>query len=1299
MHTQDLTGKQIGPYKLENLIGMGGMAAVYASYQASVQRKVAVKVLPSHLAEQSGYLERFKREVELAARLEHPHILPVYDHGTDQGLSYIVMRLLQGGSLSQRLRDNQGMSVEDTLKILRQIGNALDYAHHENVVHRDLKPSNVLFDHVGNAYLSDFGISKVISDSTSGLTGTGQIIGTPSYMAPEQWEGAEATPKTDLYGFGILAYMMLTGRLPFEAPTPLALMRKHLYDTPQSPLEIRPDLPLAVESVIAKSLAKRPENRFNSAKEFVETLERALKGQMNDWEATSLRPQHDTAAAAMQQTFVEHHIPTPIPTPTSVTLPPSVQPAKRGKGIWVMVAVLIVLGLMVGGYFAFFEPEGEPDTDTVQVLTKDGDSAFSEGRLSEAIAAYNEAIDLNPTSPSLYARRARVYVEQGDIENAIADYEKAIELQPRSPENYRALADLYYQQGDYESALQIYEQGEQVGLAILDRITELQAWKATQDAPTFTLTPTNTATDTPTLTLTLTPTATIDIEATIHAEQTAIAVQNMVEMTQTAAAWTDTPTPTERPTETLTPSLTPTSRVSANEFHQQGRLYYDQGNYVAAIEAFTQALEIDPSYNVAYIDRGNSYYALNNYAAALADYTAAIDQGTTDAAAHYNRALIYRQDEDYDKAIPDYLKAIELDPSYGKAYYWLGVSYVAIDDYQAGVDAYTKAIDLDYDLVNSYYLRGSAYYLMENYDAALTDYQQTIALDPNDADAYLWMGEIYYTRQQYALAQESFQRHVDVADIPEDLAVQRLDEITTLLLSQPDLTADDYFNQGMDAFNAGDYQGAIEAYTQAIRLDPNDAASFNNRGTAYFNLRQYEQARTDYAAAIAINNEYALAYYNRGNVNYVLENDEDAVTDLNRAIELDPSNPEAHFVRGLAYSALQNYDSALLDYNKALELNYKFPERVYNARAYLYYYARDNAAAAIGDYQSAIRANPDYLYPYWNLGDVYYDTGDFAAALENYRIYVSLAGDQADASVLERIQELEGQNTPTPTLVWQQQIEIGTTMGDVRAIALGPDDTVYISDGLKIYALDEAGSITRSIEPSMMMMIVSLAVDSDGSFWLGGPFPTFLTHMAADGTLIGTYGGVEAPPEQQVGATGPEVVRIGLDGVYSFYTDTDDSYVAVYSFQGEYLRRFLVNPDTGSPFRNFGAFTQMMITRSGSLFLLDSGGRMKLLDRTGNVLRENYPVLRPNVISAVFNKAALAANGRLYIPARNGVIYQFSPEIALLLQYGSQQSNSTAPFGAGEFNEPLAIVILSTGDLVVIDKNDVYNQIVRLTFP
>lgn len=1257
MHAQDLTGQQIGPYKLDGLIGMGGMAAVYASYQASVQRRVAVKVLPSHLAEQSGYLERFKREVELAARLEHPHILPVYDHGTDKGLSYIVMRLLQGGSLSQHLRENQALEISETLKILNQVGGALDYAHHENVVHRDLKPSNVLFDHVGNAYLSDFGISKVITDSTSGLTGTGQIIGTPTYMAPEQWEGADATPKTDLYALGILAYMMLTGRLPFEAPTPLALMRKHLYDTPQSPLELRPDLPLAVEAVIAKSLAKRPENRFNSAKDFINTLERALRGEIKDFEATSLKPQ--------TQTYIEKGT-TQLPneltlTPGTPTLPPVAQPT-RGKGIWVMAALVVLIALVVGGYFALFNGnDNDADDNPVLALMNEGDSAFSEGRLPDAIVAYNDALTREPSNAALYARRARVFVEQGNIENAVADYQRAISLQPNNPEHYRALADMYYNRGEYEEAFWLYQQAEQLGAPVRDRLSELEAWRATQNAPTHTPTPT----DTPTLTPTVTPTDTAS------------------------------PTVTPSPTDTPEPTHTPTPRVSANEFYRQGRVYYDQANYIAAIEAFTQAIEIDPTLGMAYIDRGNAYYALNNDSAALADYTTAIELGTTDPAPYYNRGLIYRQNRDYEKAIADYSKAVEIDPTYGKAYYWLGVSYSRIEDYQAAIESYNEAIGLGYDLVNSYYQRGAAYYELHDLEAALADFQQTIAINPNDADAYLWIGEIHYQLQQYRLAQENFQRHVDLADIPDDLAVNRLQEIAAL----PVLTADDYFNMAVEAYNAGNYEEAIEIYTQAIALDSTDPAFYNNRGTCYFNLGQYTQALEDYNAALVVDDTYVLAHYNRGNTNFVLGNYADSITDLTRAIELDPRKSEAYYVRGLSYASLDLYDEALLDYNKALELGYGVPERVYNARGYLYYYGKNNETAAIRDFQNAITVNPNYMYPYFNLGDIYYTRGDYALSLENYQTYVRLAGRQADALAPQRIEEMTNQLTPAPALVWQQQLEIGGGIGDVRMVAAGADNTVYISDGIKIYILNDEGAIQRTIEPETVLIFKSMAVASDGSFWLAGAAPAYLTHMAADGRILATYGGSDAPRLEQLGIAGPETVQVGVDGIYTFYTDGDDSYVAVHSFQGLFLRRFQVNPDTGGAFRSFGAFTQLMITSNGSLLLLDSGGRIKLLDRQGNLLREDYPVLRPNVISAVLNRAFLTRDGRLYLPARNGIIYKFNADMTLAGQYGTRQSDKTAAFKPGEFYEPVAVVVLSDGGLIVIDKNEVYNQIVRLNFP
>ncbi|KAB2851975.1 MAG: serine/threonine protein kinase, partial [Anaerolineae bacterium] len=254
----NLTGQQLGSYKLGDLIGMGGMSAVYESYQTTVRRKVAVKVLPPQFAQQADYAERFEREVQLAALLEHPHILPIYDHGTDEGISYIVMRLLTGGTLSQRLEFFKRPSLREALQILRQIGSGLDYAHKQNIIHRDLKASNVLFDTEGNAYLGDFGIAKLLQVEKSGLTTTGQAMGTPAYMSPEQWRAESVDARADIYSLGVIAYILLTDELPFQASTPYAMMHKHLHENAKPPSLVQPNLPPAVNSVMNRVLAKDP---------------------------------------------------------------------------------------------------------------------------------------------------------------------------------------------------------------------------------------------------------------------------------------------------------------------------------------------------------------------------------------------------------------------------------------------------------------------------------------------------------------------------------------------------------------------------------------------------------------------------------------------------------------------------------------------------------------------------------------------------------------------------------------------------------------------------------------------------------------------------------------------------------------------------------------------------------------------------------------------------------------------------------------------------------------------------------
>ena len=251
-----MNNTQIGPYQLLDLIGKGGMALVYRAHQPSMERDVAIKILAPELAMDPEFTARFEREAQIVAHLQHPHILPIYDFGYEDGKTYLVMRLMEGGTLAQELRKG-AMPLVRVIELAQQIGSALSYAHQRGIVHRDLKPTNILLDGMGNAYLTDFGIAKLLSSGTAtGLTGTGVIMGTPTYMAPEQWRAEPVDGRTDIYAFGVILYQMLLGQVPFAAETPHGLMYQHLDQKPPAPHLVRPDVPINVEPVLAKALAK-----------------------------------------------------------------------------------------------------------------------------------------------------------------------------------------------------------------------------------------------------------------------------------------------------------------------------------------------------------------------------------------------------------------------------------------------------------------------------------------------------------------------------------------------------------------------------------------------------------------------------------------------------------------------------------------------------------------------------------------------------------------------------------------------------------------------------------------------------------------------------------------------------------------------------------------------------------------------------------------------------------------------------------------------------------------------------------
>src|SRR3990170_4170818 len=249
---EDLSGKQLGQYKLDRRLGRGGMASVYKAYQPGTDRHVAIKILPRDDMGDPNFLNRFRQEARIIANLEHPHILPVYDYGEANGYTFLVMRLVEGGTLADLLR-GRPLPLERIGKTISQLAEALDYAHSRGVVHRDIKPGNILVDANGRCLLSDFGIAKMAVSSPQ-YTVTGSFVGTPQYASPEQALGKDLDGRSDIYSLGVILYEMATGKAPYEADTPIGLVIKHVNEPLPPPRSFNPSLPPAVESVIVRAL-------------------------------------------------------------------------------------------------------------------------------------------------------------------------------------------------------------------------------------------------------------------------------------------------------------------------------------------------------------------------------------------------------------------------------------------------------------------------------------------------------------------------------------------------------------------------------------------------------------------------------------------------------------------------------------------------------------------------------------------------------------------------------------------------------------------------------------------------------------------------------------------------------------------------------------------------------------------------------------------------------------------------------------------------------------------------------------
>ncbi|WP_298483202.1 protein kinase domain-containing protein [uncultured Chloroflexus sp.] len=813
MSDVSLVGQTIGRFEILSELGRGGMAVVYKARQTDLDRIVALKILPPSLTSDQSYIARFRQEARSAARLEHPHIMPIYEVGEVAGYHYIAMKFIQGRTLKQLLEQEGALPITRAAQILAQVGEALDYAHRQGIIHRDIKPSNVMITDDGWIYLTDFGLARGTGSSAGGLTMAGTVMGTPEYMSPEQAQGLpNVGPATDIYALGVMLYELLTGAFPFKAETPMAMLAARLVHAPIPPRDVRGDLPPAVEDVIMRALARKPEARFASAAEMVAALRQAVGMSENEL-SRPLTPQRGMPAAASDApnwlspaqagppppAYGTPPTPSPVYVQAPVAQPYSVAPTvpanplnaptvpapatRKGAPVGIIAGVIIVLLLIGGGIaaFVFSRPaEPEPVASKAEPLIADGDVALARtGGLTDAISAYRSAIAADTNNMTAHARLAGALLAQGRWEDAIAATEPL--LAARNPQaqalGYSISGYAYFQLGDIVNA----------------RISGAEAI-ATDDS--------------------------VALGYALYAAALASNAENSRDNSLMNDAFTAIGNAEDRLN-----AADPLNRAFARAligwaFGQDFRLRNDPNVLEQAITSLEAAIDSYPTLAFFHYELGAIYLAAND--------------DTESARAEFNSAL-------------------ELDPNFSPAQAGLGwVAYLDGRTREAR-QAFNEALQLNPN--ESLALLGLGRLALDDnqWDEAINYFQQAIDSNPRSATAYGYLGEA-----------KLFTGFNSTDQVTQDTFYQEAEEAY-----RQSIRLDDYFVLAHNGLGwvlqyQERYSESIEAFERARQIDNQEEEIFNGLGWSLFLSNRYVEAEPMFKRAVELDPTYASAYFGLG---------------------------------------------------------------------------------------------------------------------------------------------------------------------------------------------------------------------------------------------------------------------------------------------------------------------------------------------------------------------------------------------------------------------------------------------------
>jgi eukaryotic-like serine/threonine-protein kinase len=850
-------GSDFGPrYRIENLLGQGGMGRVYKAYDKELDRTVAIKVVREGAISQGDALKRFKQELVLASKISHRNILRIHDMGAVGTLRFISMAYVEGSDLQHIIKGNPNMPLDRVLNFSKQIAEALAAAHAEGVVHRDLKPQNVLVDKNDQIYICDFGLAKSFEEGAIGMTRTGAFLGTPRYMSPEQVEGKPADNRADLYAFGLIMYEMVVGDVPFTGDSTLKVMYQRIQEKPKSPKTIKPDLPNWIVRIIMRCLERNPDDRYQNAYEIISDIQGSTSGGSGSGSRAGIsRIGVDTQSVVIQlPRFTERKW---IPITAGVVLL-----------LAILFAIPPIRHLIPG-----FRPTGG---------TGVGDSGGGATGIPPILSGKYVAV---LPFKVLGDQQALGYIAEGLNESLTA---KLFQIK-----------DLKLAPDSEMSKISPKDTPQEIGRRLGSNMLITGTVQGTADKMSVIVTLENVADGKRVWTNQFegVPNEILSLEDKISGQLvTALDVKASNE-------------------ELALSNAHPTDNVDAYDYYLRGknalRGQQDVTNEETAAKFFQQAIAKDPSFGLAYSGLANASLALYSVKKdplwsdrAVSAAQQALRLNDNAAEVHFTMGKVYLATGKTAEAIAEIQRALKLEPNSDEGYLTLGGAYLAMGRGDDAIAAYQKAIQLNEYYWLNYNSLGQAYQHLGQYDKALQAFQKIVQLEPDNAAGYDNVGYVLLQQGKYADSIPNFLKAISLvpnyATTHSNLAtayfqLQRYDEAIKEYQKAVELNPDNDLLIGNlgDAYRmAGQKDKADAAYDAAIKLaykslqvNPRSAEATTSLAIYYAHKGDTKQAVTFIDRARALDKESVDILYADAEVKALAGKPDDALKSLRLALQ------------------------------------------------------------------------------------------------------------------------------------------------------------------------------------------------------------------------------------------------------------------------------------------------------------------------------------------------------------------------------------------------------------------------------